>query len=209
VPAGRFLVGHCYNAADGNPELALAVAVQAIQRGLWPGLPVPFPRAEPTRAQVRADALAARQQRRAQVRELYLAGMGAPPIARRLSVTLRTVQCDLERMSIPRRQTWARSRPEERAAREREAARLYALGRTLAEIAEATGVTQSTIWRDLDRCGIPRRPTTRPLPTHCPQGHPYDKANTYLAPPHGWRQCIACRNARRRGEAPEPVRRAA
>ena len=35
--------------------------------------------------------------------------------------------------------------------------------------------------------------------THCPQGHPYDEANTYLAP-NGWRQCRTCRavHSRRR-----------
>jgi len=31
--------------------------------------------------------------------------------------------------------------------------------------------------------------------THCPQGHPYDAANTYLTR-EGWRQCCHCRNAR-------------
>jgi hypothetical protein len=29
--------------------------------------------------------------------------------------------------------------------------------------------------------------------THCPQGHPYDDANTYVAP-NGWRQCRVCRS---------------
>lgn len=31
--------------------------------------------------------------------------------------------------------------------------------------------------------------------THCPQGHPYDDANTYIAP-SGDRQCRTCRKAR-------------
>lgn len=30
--------------------------------------------------------------------------------------------------------------------------------------------------------------------TACPQGHPYDEANTYRDP-RGWRGCIACRQA--------------
>lgn len=29
--------------------------------------------------------------------------------------------------------------------------------------------------------------------TECPQGHPYDDANTYVAP-NGWRQCRVCRS---------------
>jgi hypothetical protein len=28
--------------------------------------------------------------------------------------------------------------------------------------------------------------------THCPAGHPYSEANTYIAP-DGWRQCMTCR----------------
>lgn len=28
--------------------------------------------------------------------------------------------------------------------------------------------------------------------THCPKGHPYDSANTYLTP-QGWRDCRTCR----------------
>lgn len=30
--------------------------------------------------------------------------------------------------------------------------------------------------------------------TRCPNGHPYDEANTYVAP-DGWRQCRTCRSA--------------
>lgn len=30
--------------------------------------------------------------------------------------------------------------------------------------------------------------------THCPQGHPYDEANTYWY--HGGRQCLACKRVR-------------
>ena len=30
--------------------------------------------------------------------------------------------------------------------------------------------------------------------THCPQGHPYDEANTYLGRPDGRRECRTCRN---------------
>jgi hypothetical protein len=32
--------------------------------------------------------------------------------------------------------------------------------------------------------------------THCPQGHPYDEANTYIYPPRGERQCRACSRER-------------
>jgi len=31
------------------------------------------------------------------------------------------------------------------------------------------------------------------LKTHCPDGHPYDEANTYVAPASGFRNCRACR----------------
>lgn len=31
------------------------------------------------------------------------------------------------------------------------------------------------------------------LATHCPQGHPYDDANTYVVPKSGHRQCRTCR----------------
>jgi hypothetical protein len=31
--------------------------------------------------------------------------------------------------------------------------------------------------------------------THCPYGHPYDEANTYIAP-NGWRKCRTCTKAR-------------
>lgn len=36
--------------------------------------------------------------------------------------------------------------------------------------------------------------------THCPQGHPYDAANTYVRP-QGWRACRACQSARQRTAA--------
>lgn len=29
--------------------------------------------------------------------------------------------------------------------------------------------------------------------THCPKGHPYDEANTYVNPNTGWRLCRACK----------------
>ena len=32
--------------------------------------------------------------------------------------------------------------------------------------------------------------------THCPQGHPYDEANTYVIPSNGGRMCRACIAAR-------------
>lgn len=59
--------------------------------------------------------------------------------------------------------------------------------------------------------------------THCPQGHAYDEANTYISPKSGSRQCRECRRAtdRRQNERkrmlskgfrltdPDPMRRAA
>lgn len=36
------------------------------------------------------------------------------------------------------------------------------------------------------------------LKTHCPKGHAYDAANTYVAPGTGYRQCRACRDSWRR-----------
>jgi len=30
--------------------------------------------------------------------------------------------------------------------------------------------------------------------THCPSGHPYDEANTYVSPSTGWRRCRTCMN---------------
>lgn len=35
----------------------------------------------------------------------------------------------------------------------------------------------------------------QPPKTHCPQGHPYDEANTYVQPKTGWRQCRICTRA--------------
>lgn len=35
--------------------------------------------------------------------------------------------------------------------------------------------------------------------THCPQGHPYDEANTYQTSSSGGRGCLACRAARKLG----------
>jgi hypothetical protein len=34
--------------------------------------------------------------------------------------------------------------------------------------------------------------------THCPQGHPYDEANTWRHPVKGWRQCRTCSRSRQR-----------
>src|SRR5207248_947904 len=34
--------------------------------------------------------------------------------------------------------------------------------------------------------------------THCPQGHPYDEANTYPVPQGGGRGCLTCRRIRSR-----------
>lgn len=38
--------------------------------------------------------------------------------------------------------------------------------------------------------------------THCPYGHPYDAANTYLTPREGSRQCRECKNARNAARYP-------
>lgn len=44
--------------------------------------------------------------------------------------------------------------------------------------------------------------------THCPQGHPYDQANTYVNPKTGWRMCRVCNRergtARRGGDVTTP-----
>lgn len=32
--------------------------------------------------------------------------------------------------------------------------------------------------------------------THCPEGHPYDAANTYVAPSSGFRNCRTCRSGK-------------
>lgn len=32
-----------------------------------------------------------------------------------------------------------------------------------------------------------------PVKSHCPRGHPYDEANTYIAPGSGSRMCRTCR----------------
>ncbi len=37
--------------------------------------------------------------------------------------------------------------------------------------------------------------------THCPQGHPYDEANTYVLPGRGYRACRACHAERQRERA--------
>ena len=42
-----------------------------------------------------------------------------------------------------------------------------------------------------------RRGIKGELTTHCPQGHPYDDANTYVTP-RGHRKCRACNRARLR-----------
>lgn len=38
-----------------------------------------------------------------------------------------------------------------------------------------------------------RSPRTFAAKTHCPHGHPYDGANTYVRPDNGGRQCRQCR----------------
>jgi hypothetical protein len=42
----------------------------------------------------------------------------------------------------------------------------------------------------------PGRPKSRK--THCPQGHPYDEANTYRPPSRNERQCRTCRGMRQK-----------
>lgn len=39
--------------------------------------------------------------------------------------------------------------------------------------------------------------------THCPQGHPYDEANTYRRPGTNWRTCRICRDASTKRSASE------
>jgi hypothetical protein len=43
--------------------------------------------------------------------------------------------------------------------------------------------------------------------THCPQGHPYDEANTYRRPATGARHCRACDKARGSGGRRQAARR--
>lgn len=42
--------------------------------------------------------------------------------------------------------------------------------------------------------------------THCPHGHPYNEANTYVWAKTGWRQCLTCKraNARRYNVTTQP-----
>jgi hypothetical protein len=40
----------------------------------------------------------------------------------------------------------------------------------------------------------PGRSSPQRQRTHCPKGHPYDEANTYVTP-RGWRQCRTCNRA--------------
>lgn len=40
--------------------------------------------------------------------------------------------------------------------------------------------------------------------THCPKGHPYSKANTFITP-EGWRVCRTCRRAREAASRKEPT----
>lgn len=43
-----------------------------------------------------------------------------------------------------------------------------------------------------------RRGHTNATKTHCPQGHPYDEANTYVYPKRPMRSCKQCRRERQR-----------
>jgi hypothetical protein len=56
--------------------------------------------------------------------------------------------------------------------------------------------------RDMSRKGR----SSSQLKTHCPHGHPYDEANTYVTPRTGHRQCRTCREGWR---AARPRKRAA
>jgi hypothetical protein len=62
-----------------------------------------------------------------------------------------------------------------------------------------------TFAENSQRGGIPIAPKI-----HCPQGHPYDEANTYIRPDGRGRDCRICRNDRqrlRRPPLPRPARR--
>lgn len=56
--------------------------------------------------------------------------------------------------------------------------------------------TQADNIRDMDEKG--RRRHWSDSVTHCPQGHPYDEANTYVNPTNRSRQCRACAARRER-----------
>lgn len=146
----------CYQAAEGDCELALELAVIAVQRGLWVGLPCAFPEMPVERL----------FKRRRLARTLYVEQhLGTPAIAKRLGVSHSTVRDDLEAMGVRRRQENRKATPEERAARELEVERLYLGGLTCAEIAAELGLTTATVFNDLRRRHVPTRSIARrPVP---------------------------------------------
>ena len=72
---------------------------------------------------------------------------------------------------------------------------------TQGETAELVGISRTALigWARkhfvelpaAGRYGVPRK-------THCMRGHPFDEANTYIAPGTGWRACHTCRRERNR-----------
>jgi len=80
---------------------------------------------------------------------------------------------------------------------------------TIAEWARRAGLSPGALWGRLDRGWSVERALTTPArqaaprpekrgsansrKTHCPQGHPYDEANTFYV--RNQRQCKACRRA--------------
>ncbi|WP_422744277.1 HNH endonuclease signature motif containing protein [Micromonospora sp. WMMD754] len=52
-----------------------------------------------------------------------------------------------------------------------------------------------TAWENANRAGMPAG-TRQRSKTHCPEGHPYDEANTYVVPKSGHRQCRTCNKRR-------------
>lgn len=45
----------------------------------------------------------------------------------------------------------------------------------------------------------------RAMPTHCPQGHPYDEENTHMRPDRGFRECLTCRREQSRSRRATPT----
>jgi hypothetical protein len=68
-------------------------------------------------------------------------------------------------------------------------------------LAKALGVTTSSIYKRMKRCGI-TRPDYAPTKhhelrkTHCPAGHEYAGDNLYVNPRNGRRHCRSCNSAK-------------
>jgi transposase len=104
----------------------------------------------------------ARARRRELVQVLYVdQRLGSTAIAKRLGVSHATVRDDLIVMGVHIRKTHQHASPAQRAARELEVERLYRGGMTIVEIADELGLTGPTVWNDLRRCQVPRRPIAR------------------------------------------------